>query len=87
MADPKKLEPPIKEDFLNWRSEYVTKFFLQEIFAKRELIKEGIADGQTSTHDELMTMIGRTQSIKDVINYALFEFEYIDVNQPKEENT
>lgn len=82
-----KLDPPTKEDFLNWRSQYVTKFFLQEVFAKREHIKEAIADGQTSGHDELITAIGRTQSIKDIINYALFEFEYVGVDQPKEENT
>lgn len=82
----KKLEPPTKEDYLNWRGTQITKFLLQEIWNKREEIKEGIADGQTSGHDELITAIGRTQSIKDIINYILFDFEYIDVNKQEEQD-
>ena len=80
----KKLDPPTKEDYLNWRSTYVTKFFIQEIFNKRELLKEAIADGVTSGFDELNLTIGRTQSIKDIIDYVIRDFEYIDI-EPKED--
>lgn len=80
----KRLDPPTKEDYMTWRSNNVTRFFLQEIFNKRELLKEGIADGQTLGHDELISAIGRTQSLKDVVSYALFDFEVIDIQQEED---
>lgn len=73
------VEPPIKEDYVQWRANPVTKFYLQALFNTREGKKETIAEGGV-TGEELEREIGRTQGIKDAIDYALFSFEVIEVD-------
>lgn len=70
-----KLEPPTKSDYQAWKANHVTRFFLQALMEKREHIKEGIAEGQS---DKVDLDIGRAQSLKDALDYAIFNFETIE---------
>ena len=77
------VDSPFKSDYVDWRRNQVTKFLVQELFNKREMLKEGIAEGKTSSLDELHQNIGRTQAIKDIIDYIISDFETLD--DPQEE--
>lgn len=70
-----KLDPPTKADYQAWKANPVTKFYLQAIMEKREHLKEGIAEGQS---ENVSLDIGRTQSLKDVLDYAIFNFDTVD---------
>jgi len=73
----KQLDPPLASEYLQWRANPVTKFLVQALFNKRELLKEGLAEGHGST-ENLHVLIGRTQGIKDSVEYILSDFEYIE---------
>jgi hypothetical protein len=76
-------ERPEKEDYINWKNDRVTRFFLQQLVAKREEGKEEWANGKFTDRDILIAS-GKAQGIQDCIDYALLDFEYIEVE--KQEN-
>jgi len=77
MAQQAEAQPVSKEDYSQWRGSHVTKQFLQDLFKRREELKEAIAENSHSNNEDRLIDIGRCQAIKDVIDWALFEFEYI----------
>jgi hypothetical protein len=72
-----------KSEYIDWRNRKVTREFVARIFEQREGLKEDLADGKASIED-LKILIGRAQGMKDVIDYILHDFEFID-DTPKEE--
>lgn len=62
-----------KEDWVAWKSNPVTKAFLNRLNIKREELKEGIAEGQAEG-DELQRTIGRCMSLIDVLQDAKYNF-------------
>lgn len=63
-----------KQEWIDWKSNSVTKEFLERLFTKREEIKEGIAE-ETIVEEAIQRHIGQCQAYKDVINYALYDFD------------
>ena len=62
-----------KEDWVTWKKNEVTQGFVQALFNRRELYKEGMAEG---AHDEdFQRTIGKCMGIQDALNYALLDFE------------
>ena len=72
-----------KEQWIDWKRHPVTMYFLQAISDKREQIKEGIAEGQSGMN--LNRDIGRAQGLKDVLRYALVDFDYVVLDDKLEE--
>lgn len=70
-----------KEQYIKWRSDETTKEYLKRLFEKRELLKEGLAEGQAGLEQE--RTIGQCQAYKDAIDYGLYDFEFIDVEEKK----
>lgn len=70
-----------KRQYIDWRANEVTKEFLKRLFEKRELLKEGLAEGQAGA-DQTLT-IGQCQAYKDAIDYGLYSFEVIDTEETK----
>lgn len=66
-----------RQEWGDWKHSKVTKEFLRRIHEKRELLKEGLAEGQTAGIDQDRT-IGQCQAIKDILDYAIFSFETLD---------
>ena len=64
-----------KEQWVGWRDSPVTQEFAKRMFDKRELLKEGLAEGQAANYD---IVVGQCQAYKDVIEYTLEVFEVID---------
>lgn len=73
----KIVDLPTKEDYLQWRSNHVTKALVRALLNKRTFLLEGIAEGHVSKED-LYEYIGRTQGIRDAIDYVISDFECID---------
>lgn len=67
-----------KEEWVSWRQSYATQEYLKVINTVREGKKEEIAEGKV-VGDELQKEIGRTQGIKDCIDYVLYSFPYIQL--------
>lgn len=72
-----------KEQWIDWKRHPVTQYFLSAINDKREMIKEGIAEGQAGLN--INRDIGRAQGLKDVIRYALVEFDYTELETQTDE--
>lgn len=68
------VDPPVKEDYVQWRTDPVTKFFVQAMFNQRENYKEFLAEGHHESERELHEKVGACQAIKDAIDYALNNF-------------
>ena len=64
-----------KEEWVHWKSGKVTQEFAQRLIDKRELLKEGLAEGQSENYN---LSVGQCQAYKDVIEYVLETFEVID---------
>ena len=73
-----------KQEWIDWKSNSVTKEYLRRILDKREQIKEGLVEGQ-STREEVDKYIGQCQAYKDSFDYAVFDFEYEEVNSIEEQ--
>lgn len=74
-------EPIDKTEYLEWKSSRATKQFVQELFEKREALKEGIVELGHSTDQARFVDIGRAQCLKDVIDHVLFDFNYRGRNE------
>ena len=74
------MNPVTKEEWLAWKEEKVTREFIQRIHENRESLKEGWAEGLASNLEQMYTTLGQCQGIKDVIDYALRDFHYIDLS-------
>ena len=84
----RQLEPPTKQDYLQWREMYVTKCLVQALFNKREMLKEGLAEGHSGDlTNEIQKVIGRCQAHKDDIDYIIHEFEVLEVEVETNEET
>lgn len=70
------MEPVSKEEYLEWKSNRVTKQFLQDLYNKREMLKEGVVELQDSNESARLVTIGRCQAMKDTMDWALRDFEY-----------
>lgn len=67
-----------KEQWVDWKNHPVTQQYLRDIHGNREDRKDEIADGKVEGN-ELYLEIGRTQGIKDCFDYALHQFNYIQL--------
>ena len=64
-----------KESWAAWKTDEVTQEFFQRLNDKREMLKEGIAEGMIAEFDLINQTIGRCQQLRDDIVYGLEEFE------------
>ena len=80
MARIEKFDPPEKEDYLQWRSSPVTKFYLQQLMNKREEGKEDWAEGRL-IGDAGLLAVGKAQGIQDCVDYAISDFEYLETQK------
>jgi hypothetical protein len=62
-----------KEDWVDWKKNPVTLVFLKRVQEKREILKEGLAEG-AAEQNELQRTIGRCMSLADILNEALYNF-------------
>lgn len=69
-----------KEQWMDWKRHPVTQQYLADVMNTREGKKEEISDGRVSG-DELLIEIGRTQGIKDCVEYAIREFQYMEIEE------
>lgn len=70
-------DPVSKDEYNEWRNNRVTKAFLEELFETREQLKEDLVEMKNSTDQDRFVTIGRCQALKDAIDHAIFEFDYI----------
>lgn len=67
-----------KDEWLDWRSNKVTKAYLKVLFTKREFLKEGLAENNHSSEVERLVDVGQCIAIKDNLDYAIEGFQYVD---------
>jgi hypothetical protein len=79
-----KVERPSKELYLAWRELGVTKFLVQDLFLKREELKEGLAEAQYGSTEEYERAVGRCMALKDAIDYIIRDFDYVDSGEEEE---
>lgn len=60
-----------KEEWSDWKSNKVTKEYLQHLNGQREDYKEHLVEGRVVEVTEQDVIIGRCQGIKDSIDFAL----------------
>ena len=65
---------------MDWKRHPVTQAYIEDLLENREGRKEEIADGK-SEGNQLYIEIGRTQGVKDCIEYALREFNYVEIKE------
>lgn len=80
-----------KEEYLEWAGSRVTKKFIADLFNKREMLKEGVVELHDSSEQERLVTIGRCQALKDVVDWALRDFDYegkytenVEANSPQD---
>lgn len=66
-----------KDEYHEWKGNRVTRRFLFDLFQKREALKEGLVELHQTSEQERLVFIGRAQQLRDVIDWALIEFDYI----------
>lgn len=76
----------LKSEWVDWKANPVTKFYLKQIFERRELYKEDLAEGQAGSTQERDLAIGRCQGIKDCLDYAINSFEYVEDEEEKQKD-
>lgn len=67
-----------KDDYIAWRDDPVTQFYLHALWKKREFTKEGIANDEADLISEIHKHIGRCIAYQEAIDYATRDFEYLD---------
>ena len=72
-----------KSQWVVWKESAVTQEFIQRLFDKREMLKEGLAEGQVEAVD---LFVGQCQAYKDAIAYALQDFEVVNDTDEEEED-
>lgn len=65
-----------KEEYLEWRDNRVTKQLIQDIYEKREFLKEGVVELSDESEKQRFVTIGRCQAMKDIIDFVLRDFDY-----------
>lgn len=70
-----------KDQWVDWKNHPVTQEYLKRILGSRESIKEGIAEGQSEDNEHLYIQIGRAQGMKDCFEYAIRDFEYVNLEE------
>ncbi len=70
-----------KDEWEEWRTNKVTKAFLKTLFNKREFLKEGVVEMNHSSENERLIDIGQCIAIKDNIDYAIENFNYVEKSQ------
>ena len=78
------MNPITKEEWMDWKSNRVTQEYLTRLVSNREMLKEGLAEGQAGDNDQLHRVIGQCQGIKDSVDYAYRDFDVIDVSSEEE---
>lgn len=78
-------EPITKSDWIGWKQHPVTRAFIHDINALREVYKEQWSEGRFGDDDEKMYR-GMCQAIRDLMEYALTDFDVIEDETPDEEN-
>ena len=78
--------PITKEEWMDWKSNKVTYEFLKRLSENREMLKEGLAEGQAGNIDEMNRVIGQCQGIKDSIDYAVWKFDVIDMSSKEDKD-
>ena len=78
--------PITKEEWMDWKSNKVTYEFLKRLSENREMLKEGLAEGQAGNIDEMIRVIGQCQGIKDSIDYAVWKFDVIDMSSKEDKD-
>ena len=67
-----------KSEWAEWKRSNVTKKLVQEIFNKREYMKEGLAEGAFESEKDRWTAVGRCQGMRDMVEYIISDFEVSD---------
>ena len=70
-----------RQEHLDWKQQKVTKEYLKRLFEKREQLKEGLAEGQSEGGTQFYNVIGQCQAYKDAIDYGLYDFEVISLEE------
>lgn len=68
-----------KEEWVDWRDNFVTQAFLEALQDTRDGKKEEIAEGKVEGN-QLYVEIGRCQGLKDALDYALRYFHLEEDN-------
>ena len=73
------MEPITKADWVQWKNDRVTRFYLSSLMTKREHLKEGIVEDHAGESERVLYLsIGQAMALKDAIQYALEHFEYTE---------
>lgn len=64
-----------KRDWLDWKSQEVTKFLLHALNQKRELLKEGLANGEAS-EESFKREVGRCIALQEAIEFIVHGPEF-----------
>lgn len=67
-----------KEEWVDWKRHPVTQAFLRGIMTTRDGKKEEIAEGKVEGN-QLYLEIGRCQGIQDTFEYAVYKFDYVQI--------
>lgn len=67
-----------KDMWVSWKHDPVTQEFIARLSDKREMLKEGVVEGQASDERETQRVFGQCQALKDAILYATRDFEFIE---------
>ena len=78
------MSPITKEEWMDWKALKVTQEFLRRVQETRETLKEGLAEGHAGSNDELNRSVGQCQGIKDVVVYALRDFDVVAISSQEE---
>lgn len=74
-----ELEPVTKEDWMQWKSNPVTRQYLSDLNLERETVKEDLARGSFGVSFD--RGIGGCEGLKFAIEYLMNNFEYLGRQQ------
>lgn len=70
-----------KKDWIDWKVLEVSKQMLQGIYEKRELLKEGLANGQAYNKETFDQTVGRCIALQEVIDLWVHGPEFSDLDE------
>jgi hypothetical protein len=78
--------PVTKEQWMDWKKNPVTHQFLADVMNSRMEVLEGVADSASGENrDLLLILLGRTQGMKDAVQYAIHSFSYHEEGDPEDD--
>lgn len=67
-----------KEEWQHWKKDKVTKQLVASILLKRQILTEGIVEGQIGNEEARLIAIGKCQALKDITMFIVDDFDYIE---------